>query len=152
MPFCFIRFWKLNTVKWDPLLSTHCRRRSRKLSITQRVISCGMAVISWRIESLSCSIDWGRLLYTFPQRKKSHGCKSGETYKCVGSFCLTLYIRKWNYQKNYLITSYMYIYSNVYKQLTDVKLLFLRRNTWKHLNVRKRWVQFHLCELSTKCV
>ena len=78
----FHQVLKIKSVKWDPLLSTHCRRRSRKLSLTRRVISCGMAVISWRIASLSCSIDWGRLLYTFdlryPQRKKSHGFKSGE--------------------------------------------------------------------------
>ena len=73
---------KIKSVKWDPLLSTLCRRRSQKLSITRWVISCGMAVISWRIASLSCSIDRGRLMYTFdlryPQRKESHGFKSGE--------------------------------------------------------------------------
>ncbi len=32
---------KIKSVKWDPLLSTHCRKRSRKLSITRRVISYG---------------------------------------------------------------------------------------------------------------
>ena len=49
---------------------------------TRQVISCGMAVIFWRTASLSCSIDWGQLLHIFdlryPQRKKSHGFKSGE--------------------------------------------------------------------------
>ena len=66
---------KIKSVKLDPLLSSHCWRRSRKLSITRRVISCGMAVISWRIASLSCSINWGRWRYTFDlwyhQRKKN---------------------------------------------------------------------------------
>ena len=31
---------KIKSVKWDLLLSTHCWRRSRKLSITRQVISC----------------------------------------------------------------------------------------------------------------
>ena len=41
-----------------------------------------MVVISWRVASLGCSIDRGRLLYTFDlrysQRQKSHWFKSGE--------------------------------------------------------------------------
>ena len=62
------RVLKIKSVKWDPLLSTQFWRRSRKLFITRRVISCGMAVVSWRIASLSCSIDCGWLLYTFDLR------------------------------------------------------------------------------------
>ena len=32
----------------------------------------------------------------------------------------------------------MYIYSNVCKQITDIKLLLLHNNTWNHLNVCKQ--------------
>ena len=30
----------------------------------------------------------------------------------------------------------MYIHLNVYKQMTDVKLLVLHKNTWNHLTVQ----------------
>jgi len=66
---------------WRPSLATHCWRRSRKF-ITLRVISGGMASISCRILSFKSSRDRGRCLITFsyryPQRKKSHGLKSGD--------------------------------------------------------------------------
>ena len=64
-----------------PLLSAHCWRRSRKLSITWWVISCGMAAISWRMVYFNCSIDRGLRVYTFDFKyphKKSHGFKSGD--------------------------------------------------------------------------
>ena len=32
----------------------------------------------------------------------------------------------------------MYIHLNVYKQMTDVKLLLLHSNTWNHLTVYKK--------------
>ena len=34
----------------------------------------------------------------------------------------------------------MYNYLNVCKQMTDVKLLLLHRNTWKYLTVRKQLI------------
>ena len=34
----------------------------------------------------------------------------------------------------------MYIYLNVCKQMTDVKLLLLYSNTWNHLTVRKQMI------------
>ena len=34
----------------------------------------------------------------------------------------------------------MYIYSNVCKQMTDVKLLMLRINTWNYLTVCKQMI------------
>ena len=47
----------------------------------------------------------------------------------------------------------MYIYLNVYKQMTDVKLLLLYNNTWNHLTVwKKEWTQACLKMLSTKCI
>ena len=47
----------------------------------------------------------------------------------------------------------MYIYLNVCKQMTDVKLLVIHRNTWNNLTVCKiKWAQAHLKMLSTKCV
>ena len=33
--------------------------------------------------------------------------------------------------------SYMYIHLKMYKQMTDVKLLLLRGNTWNHLSLCK---------------
>jgi len=66
---------------WRPSLATHCWRRTRKF-ITVRVISGGMASISCRILSFKSSRDRGWCLETFsfryPQRKKSHGLKSGD--------------------------------------------------------------------------
>ena len=35
---------------------------------------------------------------------------------------------------------YMYIRLNVYKQMTDVKLLFLHSNTWNHLTLCKQMI------------
>ena len=32
----------------------------------------------------------------------------------------------------------MYIHLNVYKQMTDMKLLLLYSNTWNHLSVQKK--------------
>ena len=43
----------------------------------------------------------------------------------------------------------MYKYLNVYKQMTDVKLLLLHSNTWDHLTACKR---MSLDLLPTKCV
>ena len=46
----------------------------------------------------------------------------------------------------------MYIYLNVCKQMTDVKLLLLHSNTWNHLTVFKnKWAQA-LLKMLTKCV
>ena len=45
----------------------------------------------------------------------------------------------------------MYIYSNVYKQMTDVELLLLHSNTWNHLTVCKNNSR-SIKMLSTKCV
>ena len=42
----------------------------------------------------------------------------------------------------------MYIYLNVCKQMTDVKLLVLHSNTWNHLSVYKKSTQAHLKMLS----
>ena len=36
--------------------------------------------------------------------------------------------------------SYMYIYLNVFKQITDVKLLLLHSNTWNHLPFCKQMI------------
>ena len=45
----------------------------------------------------------------------------------------------------------MYIYLNVCKQMTDVKLLQLHGNMGNNLTVcKKKWVQAHLKMLSTK--
>ena len=38
----------------------------------------------------------------------------------------------------------MYIYLNVCKQMTDIKLLLLHSNTWNHLTVRKTELRFIL--------
>ena len=46
----------------------------------------------------------------------------------------------------------MYIYLNVSKQMTDVKLSLLHSNTWNHLTMCKKWAQACLKMLSTKCV
>ena len=64
------------------LAATHCWRRSRKFFITLRVSSGGMEPISCWIPSFKSSRDRGRCLKTFsfryPQRKTSHGLKSGD--------------------------------------------------------------------------
>jgi len=64
-----------------PSLATRCWRRSWKF-ITVRVISGGMVSISCRILSFKSSRDRERCLKTFsfryPQRKNSHGLKSGD--------------------------------------------------------------------------
>ena len=81
MPFCFIRYYKLNQSNGIRYYPHTCRRRSRNLSISRRIISCGMEVISWRIASLRCLIDWRRLLYFWHEispEKKLQGFKSGE--------------------------------------------------------------------------
>ena len=44
----------------------------------------------------------------------------------------------------------MYIYLNVCKQMTAVKLLLLHSKTWNHLTAWKNRAQAHLKMLSTK--
>ena len=44
----------------------------------------------------------------------------------------------------------MYNYLNVFKQMTDVKLLLLY--IWNHLTSSKKWVQAHIKMLLTKRV
>ena len=40
--------------------------------------------------------------------------------------------------KLFTFKSYLYIHLNVYKQITDVKLLLLYSNTWNHLTECKK--------------
>ena len=44
---------------------------------------------------------------------------------------------KWNYRQANLLYI-LYIYFNVLKRMTDVKLLLVHRNTWNHLTVCKQ--------------
>ena len=59
---------RITSVKCLPLLSTHWWRRSRKLSITWRIISHGMKTIFWQMGSFNFSIDRGRWGYIFDFR------------------------------------------------------------------------------------
>ena len=45
----------------------------------------------------------------------------------------------WEYNI-FIYKSYMYIYLNVCKQMTDVTLLHLHSKTWNHLTVRKQMI------------
>jgi hypothetical protein len=47
----FLTLLKITSLKWRPLLMTHNRSRSRKLSMNLRVIAGGMAATSCRIAS-----------------------------------------------------------------------------------------------------
>ena len=38
----------------------------------------------------------------------------------------------------FIYKSYMYVYLNVFKQMTDVELLLLHSNTWNYLTVCKQ--------------
>ena len=65
---------------WSPFTSKHTWKRFSKFWNTFPKVSTSTAWISWRIESLSCSIVRGVFLYTLPfnrpQRKKSAGVRS----------------------------------------------------------------------------
>ena len=41
----------------------------------------------------------------------------------------------------------MYIYLNVCKQMTDVKLLLLHSNTWNHLTVCKQMINCRIIRI-----
>ena len=52
----------------------------------------------------------------------------------------------------WLLHSNTWNYLNVYKQMTDVKLLLLHNNTWNRLTVCKKWAQARLQMLPTKVI
>ena len=69
-----------------------------------------------------------------------------ETINCLETITILVWrqispnLSKNETAKIYSLTNHMYIHLNLYKEMTDVKLLLLRSNTWNILTLCKQMI------------